>query len=671
MRIHRLHLRNFRQFRSESLEFAAGEDENITIIHGQNGSGKTTIKNAFLFNLYGRSLFSLHSDELANQGAMAETEAGGTVSVEVSLEFEHDDTLYRAVRTREYQKQGEDDYFGEIVDENLELNYEDEHGNRGSRQNPQQSIEQILPNRLSNLFFFDGEYITQLSEGNSQKEIQSAIENVMGLTILERAIDHLDETEREFSKEVQGRADSKLRGLISERDRLRDDIEDKEQLIKTKRDSRKRLDQEIKEIDAKLEGIEEAADLQKERSSLEEDIDRLEAEISEINSQIDSIISKKALIPLALPAVEATARELDELREKGEIPSEISNEFVELLLEQEQCICGRELEKGTKKYEKVSTYKSNVGVSGFEESAMQLVSQLNTIRDERGEYIESIDSKINERSEAKEALESTHDRIDEITGRLKNMDIENSDLEESPSELQRSRDAKISKKAELKKEIQEIEREKASLTEELEEVNDDISEAKQKKKAAELSRRRMKTTGEVRKQLMQSYDDLKDRVREWSNKLVSETFEKIATKGYSAEITDEFELKIRDQISGEYLEVDKSRGERQIASLTFIASLTQIARERYESDSEEEYFSGGIYPVVMDSPYGALDDEHRRTVSQIIPSMANQVIVLVTDSQWRGPVANELDEAEKQYRLEYKSGDKNNSYPRTEIIEET
>lgn len=182
----------------------------------------------------------------------------------------------------------------------------------------------------------------------------------------------------------------------------------------------------------------------------------------------------------------------------------------------------------------------------------------------------------------------------------------------------------------------------------------------------------MQATAKVQQQLQASFDDLQDRVREWSNTLVSETFDEIATKEYEAEITEEFELRIRDRLQEEYLEVDKSRGERQIASLTFIGSLVQIARERYESDTGTEYFSGGIYPIVMDSPFGALDDDHRRTVSHVIPRMAEQVVVLVTDSQWRGPVANELNDiANCQYRLEFDPGDRENTYPRTRVVEET
>jgi len=45
--------------------------------------------------------------------------------------------------------------------------------------------------------------------------------------------------------------------------------------------------------------------------------------------------------------------------------------------------------------------------------------------------------------------------------------------------------------------------------------------------------------------------------------------------------------------------------------------------------------------------------------------MAEQVVVLV-DSQWRGPVVNEIgDSAGKQYRLSFDPGEGSGNYPRT------
>ena len=671
MQLHRLHLKNFRQFRSETVEFALGDDRNVTVIHGQNGSGKTTLKNAFLWVLYEQSDFNLRPDKLASQGALAEVDPGETVTVEVTLEFEHEDTDYDLTRSHEYQRQASDDYLGEIVDEDLSLSYESPDGTRGTRQNPQRAIEQILPERLSDLFFFDGEYITQLSEGHSQQEVKEAIQNIMGLTIIERSIRHLGEVEQRFEDEVQEHGNSELNDLLKTRRELREEVEDLKGAISTKKQSRETLKKEVTEIERKLEGIEEAAELQQERQRLEERQDELQAEIRRINDEIDHEISKKGHLPFVMPAIEATAQDLDDLRERGEIPSEVSNQFVDKLLTERECICGRELEPETDPYKSVEGYRSETAEAGVDQAAIRIISHLTSIQDEQDEYLSTVDGLLEQRTGLRDKLTAVEEQLDEIRGELEDMNITDPETGETPAELESARTRKKSQREELKREIWDIERDIEEKEEQLEEIEEDIDEAEQEEEQAELARRRMQATSRVQKQLEASFEQLQDQVRKYSNDLVSKTFKEIATKGYEAEITDAFELRIRDRLQDETLEVDKSRGERQIASLTFIGSLVQIARERYESEKDAEYFSGGIYPIVMDSPFGALDDEHRRTVSRVIPRMAEQVVVLVTDSQWRGPVASEMNEiASRQYRLDFDEGDEESSYPRSRIVEE-
>jgi DNA sulfur modification protein DndD len=70
----------------------------------------------------------------------------------------------------------------------------------------------------------------------------------------------------------------------------------------------------------------------------------------------------------------------------------------------------------------------------------------------------------------------------------------------------------------------------------------------------------------------------------------------------------------------------------------------------------------------MDSPFGALDKSHRREVSRVIPTLANQVVVFATDSQWEGPVEEEMSKrAAKQYWLDFDPGNGQDSHPQTHI----
>jgi hypothetical protein len=153
--------------------------------------------------------------------------------------------------------------------------------------------------------------------------------------------------------------------------------------------------------------------------------------------------------------------------------------------------------------------------------------------------------------------------------------------------------------------------------------------------------------------------------------LVKQTFDDIARKHLEAEITDEFKLVIRQQVGDEMVQMHKSTGERQIASLAFIGSLVSIARERYQANDKTPYFTGGIYPVVMDSPFGTLDKDHRRMVGRLMPQLADQVVVMVTDSQWEGPVADEMsDHLGEEVWLDFDEGEGDNEYPLTEVCHE-
>lgn len=56
MLLESIKLENFRQFRNESIDFAQGQDgKNVTIIIGENGTGKTTFAQAFFWCMYGES----------------------------------------------------------------------------------------------------------------------------------------------------------------------------------------------------------------------------------------------------------------------------------------------------------------------------------------------------------------------------------------------------------------------------------------------------------------------------------------------------------------------------------------------------------------------------------------------------------------------------------------
>ena len=94
-------LENFRQFRHESIDFAQGENgKNVTIIIGENGTGKTTFAQAFFWCMYGETEFS--DKNMLNKLVANEMKPGQECKVQVTLKLRHGDVSYTLMREQTY-----------------------------------------------------------------------------------------------------------------------------------------------------------------------------------------------------------------------------------------------------------------------------------------------------------------------------------------------------------------------------------------------------------------------------------------------------------------------------------------------------------------------------------------------------------------------------------------
>mgnify|MGYP000294843257 FL=1 len=85
MRFDRIRLRNFRPYADADLDLRDG----VTVIHGLNGSGKSSLLEACFFALYGSK---------ALEGALEEVVRNGETEAEIDLWFTHDDAAYHVHR---------------------------------------------------------------------------------------------------------------------------------------------------------------------------------------------------------------------------------------------------------------------------------------------------------------------------------------------------------------------------------------------------------------------------------------------------------------------------------------------------------------------------------------------------------------------------------------------
>jgi DNA sulfur modification protein DndD len=661
MKLDLLELENFRQFYgNQQVSFAQGEQDNVTVIHGDNGAGKTTLLNAFTWLFYDEVTLS-QPKKIVTERALSEASVNETVTARVSLSFEHEDAQYKAMRVQSFQKQSAQDLSGSQVKDDLSLEFIDAEGNHKERKNPSSALKQILPQRLREIFFFDGETISEMTADGGQEQIQSAIRNIMGLEILERAIRHLGAVEKRFEKTIQEHGSNELSELVSKKSQLDNNRETLEAERRNLSESRSQTVSELEMIKERLAELEDSRDLQSERSRLTTERDTIQTDIQNINNRLGSRISDSGHLPFAMPAVETTARMLQDKRRKGEIPSEIKTQFVEDLLEVGECICGRPLGHDSPAREEVSAWRERAGSSDLEEAAMNIVGRLGEIGQGQATLYENLEEAMSERATKHDKKREIAERLDDISDNLSDIDTE--DVAELENRRQSLRNEHNSLTEEIGATSSDIER----VEENIEDIKEEISDAREENETANLARRRAETAGYLGQQIDTLFKRYQDSVRQSVNDRVNETFQRIMEKQYYAQISDTYELRILKDV-GDTTEEDvaKSTGERQVASLSFIASLVSLAKDRYESEEDATYFSGGIYPMLMDSPFGYLDPTYQQRVSQRLPEMGEQVIVLVTESQWSEAVAGEMEIiAGEQYELEYHDGQQ---YDYTQII---
>lgn len=164
---------------------------NITLVGGLNGRGKTTFHDSILIALYGkqalkyiqekaRSYDKLLLDHINKHATDDET------YVAVSMRLD-DGTSLRVKRLWTAKgKKAEQQTIVEkdgVIDKYLGESWS-------------YYIEEILPFGIARFFFFNNEKITQLADDTSFEQIKSSIKSAIGVSTIEKAIEHTDEVIR-------------------------------------------------------------------------------------------------------------------------------------------------------------------------------------------------------------------------------------------------------------------------------------------------------------------------------------------------------------------------------------------------------------------------------------------------------------------------------------------
>ena len=256
------------------MEFIATDEQNVTVVHGQNGTGKTTLLNAFKWCFYDKTDFDTERKHILNEQTVAMARDDSEIYLSIKVEFEHEDCQYVAERKQLYKK-FDNSNVEKIGGSVFGLSWTDCHGKFDRSKNPESEMSQILPQQMHSYFFFNGERIEKLSS-ESSNEIKDAIKTLMGLEILERAGSHLGKTKKIFLKQIQDSGNDQEKILSETQIVLEEKFEDQNRKIQLCKDNIEQFELEIQDINKKLEENKLTVDLQKERTTIGEKIGDLD-----------------------------------------------------------------------------------------------------------------------------------------------------------------------------------------------------------------------------------------------------------------------------------------------------------------------------------------------------------------------------------------------------------
>jgi DNA sulfur modification protein DndD len=657
MILERIVLENFRQFKGrQEIVFSDLRERNVTVVHAENGFGKTTLLNAILWALYGSE--GLDPDDFENpesllyEGIALHAKDKTRVSACVELSFKHDSDRYILTRELTLAEQLNDPRRARLT---LQVMKD---GQTIPLDNPQRRIQAIVPDGIAKLLFFNGERINHLAMARNSSEVTSAIHQMLGLKLLRTTIEDLQHANvrGKFLKELRDNTSDEKRDLLASQDASETQMKNLEEAQTQVRSNLKAIEAEISAIDRKLDANREAHELQAKRVRLLDELKEFGAKRDDIVRRLSKLIAEDGYTLFTGDLVQRGTKIMRDLRDQNRIPAPVIDSYLQELLDSGLCICERHLPPGSAEYDAVKKRLSIAPNQDFNNAVGAIDHAIGLLEGVSQQTLQQLRQLNTERLELQNEIRNREEEEAEIHQILGGKD------DEEVQALEGARKRHLLDKEALHAKLGALSRDLETEKENIDRLKDLIKAINDQEEHAARAQRRVDAVEECTRVLQQILDAETEELRPILNDEIDTHFRKIIDREYWAELSPDYSLRIRKRVPGREegedvaeIDVALSTGQRQVTSLVFIASLLALARRRSDIPTILKGLSGNEYPLVTDSPFGQLSI-FRSGVAKWVPNLAPQVVLLVSPKQFDGDVAEALRETGrigKRYYLVY------------------
>ena len=634
MLLQSIKLENFRQFRNESIDFADGSNgKNVTIIIGENGTGKTTFAQAFFWCLYGETEFS--DKNILNKVVASELRPGQEAKVQVILKLKHGDVDYTLIREQVYRK----DASNRIKADNtiFDIAKKDASGNTSyiKKTACESEVKGILPKELSRYFFFDGERIEKMSKdisnGKKAADFADAVKGLLGLNGMYSAIQHFNPRVRtsvisSYESSYNSQSNEKIKSYTDTINRCNTEIE--------------QIDARIEELDAEIEAAtirkgekvkelkqyEEGEKLQDEKEKLQRKITIAERSKANVYKMISKDFNGNLSPFFSIALIQRALELLSEKDFAGKDIPYMHAKTIEYLLKQKVCLCGTHLDEGTIPYAKVKELidflppqSISTTIGDFKKEAKRRAVDKRDLYGQLADHMAVISQQDDDLTELRDDLAIVEGKLSggDVRDKVRAINHEIQLCDQTITKDRAERDKKIADRARKETERDRADAERRNLTL-LDETN----------KKIEI----YKTYAErIYKELLVEYSSSEEKIRTRLQTTINDIFKQIYNGGLYLEIDEKYHISV--YVTDYEGDVETSTAQSISVIFAFITGIIKMARDnRNSTDEDTKLLSSEPYPLVMDAPLSAFDKRRIKTVCEALPETAEQVIIFIKDT---------------------------------------
>lgn len=610
MVIKELKLHNFGVYAGDNI-FEFTSNQPVVLVGGMNGRGKTTFLEAILLSLYGQNSFAYHESKMRSYGQYLKSYiniADGSNEASLELFFSIDASESENYRIKRIWNGN-----SQRIKEEISVYKNDEY-NSFLTENWPMFIENILPSRLSNFFFFDGEKIAELAVEDTDTQMKNSIRALLGISVLDVLSNDLGRIISKLSKKNENNQN------LMEIELLRGNKDNLERELKTVElsivDKKVELEDKIKELDAlQSEYRSKGGDIVKQREDLYQ---KKIALATKINQSKDVLINDAASeLPLFM-----VKNLLLEIEDQSLLEQE--KKMLEMTLYQMKYMLKRFKEECPEKSDTASDFIDYISVNAESGDVKEIykLSDTNIFR-LQNMLAEGLEAKVNDTQKHlvhlnrcikeslqlesylsvdidEKAISRIYKNIKLVEEKINSIDVELDLLEEK----YRSTNSQfITVNAEFKRKVE-------SYLEHVE-LGDDTD--------------RIMKYSQIVTNILDVY---KVRLQKRKVSVVAETmtacYKKLANKknliGHIVMDEETLNLKYINIDGNEVQKSSLSAGEKQLMVISLLWAIAICSKRKL--------------PVIIDTPLSRLDSNHRETlITSYFPNASEQTIILSTDTE--------------------------------------